>query len=304
MEDANLIAYLYPADGDPRAEAAIRMRENSGRYIPPPEETESEHGSRETTIPLDEKKKDPTTQPGLQLTFNPGPKAGQGIVIGRDTRCDIVLPRLGKISQRHCVLTFDTEQRLILRDLSINGTIVTYNGQGEKRRSIVTYDDKGREKKRHHFTWILSGGEASKVEKVVIQIQEIKFQIIVSRHETYPDLYNTNVDRFLQEANADDELPLGGLGIQSTSSTAQQSGAHTPTPQTPIYINQWRLGSGNFSIVNRVWDVSTGSIYASKEFYNMKESDWRKEVSITRQLLHLSNVGFPAFNRGSLLIPL
>ena len=72
------------------------------------------------------------------------------------------------------------------------GLPVTYNGQGEKRRTIVTYDDKRREK-RHHFTWTFSGDEASRVENIVIEIQKIKFQIIVSKHETYRHLYIENV---------------------------------------------------------------------------------------------------------------
>ncbi|KAG9230392.1 kinase-like domain-containing protein [Amylocarpus encephaloides] len=180
---------------------------------------EPERGSRESTISHEDDddgdNNDLTSHAGLQLTFNSGPKAGQGFILGTDINSyDIVLLNFGKISRRHYCLTFDVERRLILRNLSQNGTIVTYNGQGgEKRRTTVTYDGKGGEK-RHYFTWVLSGSEVSEVEKIVIQIQEIKFQIIVSRHETYPDLYNNNVNRFLQEANADDELPLSGLGIQ------------------------------------------------------------------------------------------
>lgn len=294
MEDSNLIACLFPADRDRQAQDAICMRQNSGRYIPPQRDPEPEHGSRESTVSEDDENNDPTSYPGLQLTFNSGPKAGQGFVIGTDRNyCDIVLPKLNKISRRHCCLTFDAERRLILRDLSTNGTIVEYDGQGgQKRQTIITYDDKEREK-RHHFTWILSGSPVQEVKKIVIQIDKIRFRIIVSKHEAYPDLYNDNVNRFLCEANANDELRFGALGIQSTTSTAQQSGAHTPIPQRPIYINQWRLGSGHFSIVNRVWDVSTGFVYAAKEFSNMKESGWRKEASIMSQVLQLSNVGFP-----------
>ncbi|PQE15344.1 kinase-like domain protein [Rutstroemia sp. NJR-2017a WRK4] len=276
MEDSDLIACLYPADDDRQTEEAIRMRENN-------------YGCRESTISVeDEEDTEPTSYSGLQLTFSPGLKTSQGFMIGTDkNRCDIVLPRLPKcrISRLHCVLTFDPERRLVLRNFSQYGTIVTYNGQGgEKRQTIAAKDDKGREK-RQYFTWILSGREVPKdVQKIVIQIDKIKFQIIVSKHETYLDLYNDHVDLFLREANADNELSLGALGIQSTTSTAQQSGAHTPTSQTPIYIDQWNLGSGNFSIVNRVWDVSNRSVYTSKEFlHNMKEPEWRREASIMNQ---------------------
>ncbi|PQE09037.1 CAMK family kinase protein [Rutstroemia sp. NJR-2017a BBW] len=283
MEDSDLIACLYPADDDRQTEEAIRMRENN-------------YGCRESTISVeDEEDTEPTSYSGLQLTFSPGLKTSQGFMIGTDkNRCDIVLPRLPKcrISRLHCVLTFDPERRLVLRNFSQYGTIVTYNGQGgEKRQTIAAKDDKGREK-RQYFTWILSGREVPKdVQKIVIQIDKIKFQIIVSKHETYLDLYNDHVDLFLREANADNELSLGALGIQSTTSTAQQSGAHTPTSQTPIYIDQWNLGSGNFSIVNRVWDVSNRSVYTSKEFlHNMKEPEWRREASIMNQVSRLSNI--------------
>jgi hypothetical protein len=214
MEDSNLIACLYPAEGEGYAKDAICMRENVARYIPPLRVSKPKRRSRESTVPEDDEKNGPDFQPGLQLTFNLGPKAGQGFVIGRDsTRCDIVLLNLPSISGLYCVLTFDIQRRLILVTRSLNGIIVTYDEQGgEKRRTIVTKDDQGREK-HHHFTWILSDEDISGVRKIVIDIQNIKFRIIVSKHETYLDTYNDNVDRFLREVNANDELPLGALGI-------------------------------------------------------------------------------------------
>ncbi|KAG4431788.1 hypothetical protein IFR05_012727 [Cadophora sp. M221] len=216
------------------------MSKNSGRYIPAPRPSPSERGSRESTVSVEDEDEDNDlkSQPRLQLTFDPGPKAGHGITIGTHrNRCDIVLPKLWNISGLHCVLPFDAQRRLILKDLSRNGTIVEYNGQGgDKRRVLITYDGNGLEK-HHHFTWILNGGEVPHAAKnIVIQISQIKFRIIVASHEIYYDLYHDHVDRFLREANANNKLPLGALGIQSTTSTAQQSGAYTPT-QTPIYIN-------------------------------------------------------------------
>ena len=294
MEDSNLIACLFPVGRNTAAQDVICMPQNSGRYMPSQRGTELERGSRESTVSEDDKDNEPTAYPGLRLTFNLGPRAGQGFVIGTDGNyCDIVLPNFDKISRRHCCLTFDAKRRLILRDISRNGTTVMYDGQGgEKRRTIVTMNDEGREK-RHHFSWILSGENLDEINQIIIKIGDIEFQIIISKHETYPDLYSDNVDRFLYEAKVGNELPFGALGFQSTTSTAQQSGAHTPTPHTPIYINQWRLGKGHFSIVNRVWNVSTGFVYASKEFFNMKESEWRKEADIMSQALQLSNVGPP-----------
>ena len=274
------------------------MRQNSGRYILPQQEPQPEHGSRESTVSVDDEENDPTRSPSLQLTFNPGPKASQGFIIGTDKNCcDIILPKSNKISRRHCCLTFDEKRRLILRDLSSSGTIVTYDGQGgEKRRTIVTKDDKGREI-CHHFTWILSDVELNEIKEIVITIGKIEFKIFIPKRQTYPVLYNNNVDRFLQEASADNELPFGALGIQSTASTVQHSGTDTPNLQKPIYIRQWRLGSGHYSIVNRVWDVSTGFMYASKEFFNMEESEWKNEASIMSQILQLSNVNPPRLRK-------
>jgi len=221
-----------------RSWQAIRM--NILKHIPPQREIKSDLRSRESTVSLEDKVDNiptDTSYPRFQLTFNPGPKAGQGLVLGTDSNCDIVLPQLSKISRRHCALTFDASRRLILRDFSHHGTIVEYN-------------DKGGELRRH-FTWIIGGHRVPRdTKKIAIGIQGIKFQIIVSTHDTHPDLYNVNVDRFLQQVSANDELPLGTLGIRSTSSTVAPSGART-TNQGPIRLKQEKLGTGHFAVVRR-----------------------------------------------------
>ena len=298
MEDSNVIAYFFALHHS-KAEDVICMRQNSGRYIPPRQELQSEHDSRESTVSDDDEEKDPTRHSRLQLTFNPGPKASRGFMIGTDENCcDIVLPK-GGISRRHCCLTFDEKRRLILRDLSSNGTMVTYDGQGgEKRKTVVTKDKEDRQK-FHHFTWILSDVELNEVKEIVVTIEGIEFIIIIPNRQTHSVLYNNNVDRFLQEANADNDLPFGTLGMQSTTSTVQYNRTDTLTIQEPIlkpiYIRRAWLGSGKFSVVNRVWNVSSGSVYASKEFVNMKESAWKKEASIMSQISRLSNVNLSRF---------
>lgn len=298
MEDPNLIACLFPAESEEETKSTwdtIRMNKNNQRcrYIP---QIEQDRGSRESTASTVEHY-DPRSGPGLQLTFNPGPKAGQGLVFGTDRNsCDIVLPNLktNTISRRHCYLTFDAKRRLVLRDCSRHGTIVEYDHQGgETRRTIVTRDKNGQEK-HHYFTWILSGAEGpNEAEKIVIEIQNIKFQIIVSKDEIHSPRYIEDVDRFILQAVANEELPLGVLGIQSTSTTAAQSSAQTPDLQShpPIYIKQKRIGKGKFSIVRHVWDVSTGFQYAAKYFINMTKFKWKREASIMRQVSQLSNVG-------------
>ena len=158
-----------------------------------------------------------------------------------------------------------------MQDFSKHGTIVTYNGEGgESRRTIITYNDKGRES-HHYFTWILGGHKVPRDTKnIVIEIQSISFRIIISTHDENPRLYNANVDRFLQEAKANEELPFGGLGIQSLNSTAPPSGTQTPS-HDPIRLKQETLGKGAFAAVRRFWDVSTGLDYAYKEPRNKKK---------------------------------
>jgi serine/threonine-protein kinase Chk2 len=143
----------------------------------------------------------------------------------------------------------------------------------------------------HHFTWILGGHDVPRDTKnIVIEIQGISFQIIVSTHDENPRLYNSNVDRFLQEVKANEELSFGGLGIQSLNSTAPPSGTQTPS-QDPIRLKQETLGKGAFAVVRRFWDVSTGLDYAYKEPRDKKKFDWKmweKEADIMSQISHVS----------------
>ncbi|KAL8907053.1 MAG: hypothetical protein Q9207_001633 [Kuettlingeria erythrocarpa] len=297
MEDANLIAHLRPGLSEASSKPtwdAIRHSDNRVRYVAPQEEEEEgpEQSSRETTISVDSdgEAPDPKYCPKLLLTFDRGPKVGQGFVIGRDPNsCDIVLPKHPNISRRHCLLTFDDQRRLILQDTSAYGTTVKYDGQGgQKRRTLISYDSRGKET-RHYFTWILSGAKVpDRTKEIEIKIANIILLIKVSKHQTHRNLYMENVDRLCQRQG---ELPIGGLGLQSTTSTAEQSGAITPRVQrqVPIYIDQEILGTGKFSVVRRVWDVSTGHSYASKAIDTKQDSNWREEAEILRRVSQLSN---------------
>jgi hypothetical protein len=103
---------------------------NISRNFTPHQETRSGPRSRESTAPLEDDTHDYTSFPRLHLTFNPGPRGSRGLEFGTNPNCDIVLPRLEHISRVHCALTFDNQRRLILRNLSSNGTIVEYNVKG------------------------------------------------------------------------------------------------------------------------------------------------------------------------------
>jgi serine/threonine-protein kinase Chk2 len=290
MED--LIACLYPyEDKDNLAREAVRSHENSARHVKALRNVPElpSHRSRESTASPDHSEdKHPAwhRENGLQLTFSYGPKAGLGFVLGTEaSSCDIFVqaPEDNKVSRRHCYITFDAQRRLLVRDCSTHGT-------------IVTYDKKGGEKRRN-FTWIIGGHEVpNKTEDIVIKIHDdLQFQIVVSE-PMFPDLFYDNVDRFRAEVAKNDELPFGALGLQSGISTAAASGTQTPeqregteTPnENSILLKRKKLGQGTFSVVHHVWDVSTGVEYASKKFRSPEKVDWRKEASLMKQISHVS----------------
>lgn len=279
MEDPNSIAWLSPAEPEEKSQVgkysweAMRMNISQDIQL---QGKVSDYRSRESTVSLedaDDNTSNASSYPRLHLTFNSELKSGHGLMFGTDPNsCNIILPRLRKISQRHCFLTYDAERRLILRDCSTHGTIVKYNEKGGELR--------------RHFTWILGGHEVPReTQTIVIEIQGVRFQIKVSRHDTRSDQYNANIDRFLNEAH---EPHLNGLGIFSP--TAPPSQSHTPN-QRAIRLKQETLGTGAFAVVRRYWDVSTGMEYAYKEPLDRRRFNqklWEKEADIMGQISHVS----------------
>jgi hypothetical protein len=179
-----------------------------------------------------------------------------------------------------------------LKDFSTWGTAVSYSGQAI-------------DEVRHHFTWILDlkkqdGGQWD-VEVYLPHKNGFAFKVELTSHDTCKDEYLANVNKFLDQSRTA-LPPLDMLGINSHTTTAQPSQPLTPR-QLPVYIRERTLGSGSFGGVNMVTDVSTGSIYARKQFYeptwvkdkNRREKqkeDWlneiRKEIRIMRNHPHVS----------------
>ncbi|KAF2189915.1 kinase-like protein [Zopfia rhizophila CBS 207.26] len=284
MENANLIACLYPHKKSRGARDAISKPENISRFVPRLlQELEPLLGreSRESTAPLEENKNEPPAyfyEDGLQLTFSHGPKGDKGFALGiNQNQCDIVLPKLGEIKKLHGYFTFDDENRFIWRDSSTRGTIVTYDGKGGERR--------------RKFTWILGGDKVpdKKTEEIVIELHEhLKFQIVVCKHEMHLDQYIDNIKRFRAETAVQDEPRIGILGMHSPGSTAPHSNAHTPN-QGRIVLKQRTLGKGAFAVVTHSWDVSTGIEYACKKPRDRERFDtgsWEKEIDIMSKIRH------------------
>ena len=278
MEDPNLIATLIPVNDYKRAEKAFCLEKNESRYLPPTQEIPEYPAisSREAT-PAQELSNDDYREYDsthrLQLTFGEKPKdPSKGYCFGTNLeKCDILLGDRGAygISGSHFYVTFDDQFKdnvdgkphLILKDLSTNGTAVSYSGQAS-------------EEVRHRFIWILDLEKEEGKWEIKINVRGLEFKVEFASHETCEAEYDENVKKFLKYSRTADPA-IDGIQLDSFMTT----GSLTPG-QCPIYIHERNLGRGSFGGVDKVVNVSTGAIYACKEFY---EPQWRKGKERRRQ---------------------
>ncbi len=130
MDDPDVIAYLFAADGVTRNRAldVIYMVENKEHFLPPQQrsgdtdpasrEEDLDRWEREATEPPNETERDafPNHGPCLVFCFSKPPKTRKGVVGGRSLNADIVMPTLKSISRYHFALTFDNKNLLVVRD--------------------------------------------------------------------------------------------------------------------------------------------------------------------------------------------
>lgn len=131
-------------------------------------------------------------QKALQLSFDHPPKRPGSFVLGTDPRsCDIVLPPLKGISPQHCALRFDGQNRLVLDDFSETGTQVWYGWESSGDRI--------------DHSWVLTGEQH---QRVSIDIQGVRFQVIPGDNTTDPATYAARVETFCEQPNW-----AGGLSV-------------------------------------------------------------------------------------------
>ena len=274
MDDKSKLIMTLEASNE-RTARAFAYSENDALYIPPDNNQFVEYNSRQTTpsTALDDGD-DSNDKSRLILTFGiPLKDIGSGFVFGSNPNvCDILIgSQRDAISARHFSITFDSQRRPIV--WSRRDTKVSYNGQLAKEG-------------RQNFIWILF----ERVENIEVIIgktekNQLRFRVKLGDHSGCKTEYQNQLDLYLAEAQ--NALgPINNLYIHSQESTAIATDSLSPK-QSPLYYRDLELGRGEFGIVQRAWDVSTGLCYAEKEFLR---GDFTKEVEIMRALCHVSSI--------------
>ncbi|CAM1509410.1 Fc.00g031490.m01.CDS01 [Cosmosporella sp. VM-42] len=189
---SNIIAWLVPTARGSQADKATHLPSNT--HLTVPANSSTTLTSRLPNLLTSKPEK------AIQLCFDQPPKRPGRITLGTDAEsCDVVLPALAGISARHCALNFDAESRLTLEDFSLLGTQVWYD-----------WDSNG---DQTDYTWILSSGYShgfpSTVQRITIDIQGVRFQVVVNDHSSDWDTYKTNVDAFREQPAWMDGLSAG-----------------------------------------------------------------------------------------------
>ena len=278
MSDRNIFLTLTPADDQGLAADAFRLQHNEARYTRP--STFDDGPSRETT-PGDSFNENLNDEleyvHRIHLRFDQNTKLKGRVTFGSDPdRSDVLLTpkrRQHGISGLHFYITFDNQNRPVVRDTSKKGLTVSYDGQAVDER-------------RRHFQWIIFPGY-KQVRITSPQEQHVRLAFDAHRphyYETYPQDYEKNVKRFMVDAPQEHEVAFVDLALHSQSTSFAPSESLSPNKR-PVYLEQNRLGKGAFGCVWKVVNASTGLEYAGKEYFHKK--GWEKEIQIMRQLYHV-----------------
>ncbi|KAI9759979.1 MAG: hypothetical protein M1840_002756 [Geoglossum simile] len=282
-------------------EEAFSLSHNSKRYVPPSSNAPTDISSRQSTPSVEDGgiKAADSSYHWLRLAFDPPPKdMTLGFVFGSHQDSDILLGKreIG-ISGRHFCIMFDEQRRILLKDLSRCGTRVSYNGQGRNQLRSV-----GNKHRRDSFTWILFDGFFFNGSHAIEVIpgppsedgyEPFKFLVYVELHEKCKAEYLACVDSFLGESRK--AIPqIDQLDSQNNTAVPTETLDPEQWQQLPIYAYIRVVGRGQFGVVYEVINVSTGSVYAGKEFYRLNQMTDR-EVGVVKSVSHDHIVRFVDF---------
>lgn len=242
--DEALIARLFPVDttdDDPALETIEKHQHRLGPQIPEGQ----------------------LSAPCLELRFSKSPRTKHGYILGTHRTCDIVLPLLDDVSPRHCTLTFEhvscgntstvstVSYRLVLRDYSTYGTIVTFSNSTvrvKNTRCILDWQNQIK-------------------DDIIIQFPSaLRFRIVVATQVLGSPNYASRVNRFLQETASAEEI-ITSERFQTYQDTLRITSGETQTNRSLSFVKVRKPDQRSYSqcSVTMILDASSGASYAGKE---------------------------------------
>lgn len=217
----------------------------------------------------------------LELRFSRGPRlgGGRGFVFGTEKTCDIVLPKMGGISRKHCALTFEkvspgsSEYQLVFRNLSgCKSTYMTYN---TFQKDPDTFEG---------TSWIVNsqGFPHNTVRMCLVIAKYLMFRITVAECDMMTGPYLASIQGFLQGAQNIE----GGLNEDPATGLV-------PPPPSPedccmfVIVDRHKHRDGNPPSVSRIVEISTGMPLAGKNVLAGSSDSLREAAKIWLKLNHV-----------------
>ncbi|KAL8648370.1 MAG: hypothetical protein Q9210_005025 [Variospora velana] len=268
MDDGHSNVLLTLEAASQAARKAWNLPQNRHRCPTPPSNDEDhEISSREATPAVH------YAEPQLQLTFDDVPKNSQaGFVFGSDRqKCDVWLGERKRGFSAQLFSISPTDPRgVVFKDLWEGETTVVYKGETPLPR--------------RHFTWILFR------EWPDIEISMTKQGFNFAFKVRWPDHPNGDVEKAEYERRL--ELYRQQHQNPTPAPTLPSLPSQASVGQPPIFLLGEELGRGSSGTVYKAVDVSTGLLYAAKEFQTLC---LQSEVDIMRRLSHDRLVKFVTF---------
>lgn len=210
-------------------------------------------------------------------------------------------------------ITYNDAFQLVLIDQSTHDTAVSYGNQArlEKRKNPA---DRQRNRKRdcsNDFSWILFPEIPNKRVIIGHMIAElshapvVEFSVHIASHRATQKQHATLRAAYVRDMlnaipfdlDIDSHLPTAG----HTSPRPLQSRYKQPS----VWVDGEEIGSGEFAVVYKTVNVSTGKVFAAKSLLRHKadiQQRWDKEVEILSRISHVSS-GYSVNLVRPLLIP-
>ncbi|KAI4288913.1 MAG: hypothetical protein L6R35_001824 [Caloplaca aegaea] len=289
MDERAVFLTLTPSDNRGLGADAFRLLHNHSRYLKPSPLRGDDGSSREATPFNPSPEEDPLINleefHRIQLKFDQESKVKGRISFGSDPdRCDVLLtPKKGHYgtSGLHFYITFDDQQRPVVKDVSTNGLFVSYGSQAK-------------DEPRNNFQWIIFPN----FKEITVRLGTKKgpsFDMRLPTHyQTHLDEYKNKAKRFMAGAPRDPLQAFNDLALRSADTSLALSEALSST-RRPVYLKFKELGKGSYGRVYMAVNASTGFEYAVKEFFHGKGRN--EVIEIMRGLRHEHIVGFVDFQK-------